>query len=118
MTRRSMMGTLGLTAIVAVTASMVPLLALADTGGDAASATDSGASQVDDGAAADSGAEPPPATLACDGSLCATTNGSTCTIGRHVGGGASTNTSTFATALGVLGVALARRGRRPERLQP
>ena len=73
----------------------------AATGSDAA--TDDGRS---DSAASSSSGDP----LACDGSLCDTTNDSTCSASRHPSArGAGTGLSALVVVLGIAAVAVRRR---------
>lgn len=52
------------------------------------------------------------APLACNGALCDTTNGSTCTLARGAVGSVPLRWTPFAAALAVLGLVAARRIRR------
>ena len=90
------------------------LLACGATG--AATGSDGGSSADAD---ADAGAASPAVPLACDGSLCETTNDSTCTMSRQTGS-AVIDRGAVTAALAVLALAMARRAmkRRAERLLP
>jgi hypothetical protein len=86
-----------------------------DAGDDASAATDGGA--LDDAYASDSSAPAPPVALACDGALCDTTNSSACTAGSRIGSRA-TGVDLTAGLTMLLAVAMTRRGRRRQELQP
>jgi hypothetical protein len=109
--------------VVAAIVAAHPRTAFADVadGGDASAAApdaagpDSGAGSGDDGGGAAGNQSPP---LACDGSLCDTTNDATCTATRHASGGASDGFhigGAVFVVVGTLVVAVARRIRRERR---
>ena len=107
-----------LLAIVALSSvHLCPRPALAAGGAD--DAGDGGvpddASLSDDGSDGSSAAAVP---IACDGSLCDTTNGATCGVARGPGGGAPVDGTAVTAVLGVLVLALARRRRTPAPEQP
>jgi hypothetical protein len=97
-------------AVLASMAALHPRSASADPvdAGDGGTAADSGSS--DDGGPGATAT--PPVPLACDGSLCDTTNESTCTASSQRGG-APTDPASVTAVVGVLAVAIVRR-RRPE----
>jgi hypothetical protein len=80
----------------------------ADDAGDGG-ATDDAASR-DDASDASSAAAVP---IACDGSLCDTTNGATCGMSKWRGGGAPVDSTSVTALLGLLVLALARRRQTP-----